>query len=340
MPAIGLDISDVSLRFVELVERGKGLQVGRFGERAIPRGVIEQGEVKKPAELNAIFSEIKKQYGLEFVAVALPEEKAYLFDLELPVMKQSEIRGSIELVLEEHVPVKVSEALFDYDIEEETSTTVRVNVSAVSRVLVLGYLEALAGSGIIPVAFEIEAQSLARAVIPFGDARSSMIVDFGKTRTGIAIVSRGGVEFSSTVPVGGIAITEAIAKNLGISFDEAEKVKREKGLLGADGNDGLSLALSSMASILLDEIRKSYFYWQSHTDSYGRKRTGIEKIYLCGGDANIPGIAEYFATGLEAPVLLANVFVNVNPLTTYIPEINFSDSLRYATAIGLALNYQ
>lgn len=340
MPAVGLDISDVSLRFAELVEKGKELQIGHFGERAIPRGIIEQGEVKKPAELRAIFSEIKQAYGLEFAAVALPEERAYLFDLELPVMKPGELRGAIELVLEEHVPIKASEALFDYDVEEEAGASIRVNVSAVSRALVDGYLEAFSGSGITPVAFEVEAQSLVRAVIPFGDMRSSMIVDLGKTRTGVAIASYGRAEFSSTVPIGGIALTGAIAKELNISYDEAEKVKREKGLLGTGGGEGFAPALSPIISALRDEIRRSYSYWQTHTDSYGRKRKNIEKIYLCGGDANLPGFSEYLATGLDAPVSLANVFVNVNTLTAYVPEISFSDSLRYATAIGLALNYR
>ena len=58
---------------------------------------------------------------------------------------------------------------------------------------------------------------------------------------------------------------------------------------------------------------------------------------LGGGDSNLTGFAEYLATGLMAPVELANVMVNVNSLDRYVPEINFRDSLSYATAMGLAL---
>ena len=337
MPAVGLDISDTSMRFIELVEKRKAFVIGRFGERAIPRGIIESGEVKKPADLRALFASLKKEYGLDFVTMALPEEKAYLFDMHLPKMKQNDIRGAIELGLEEHVPLRADEALFDYDIEKETENGIEVSVSVVPRSLVDGYLEAFSGSGITPIAFEIEAQSLARAVVPEGDKHSYMIVDFGRTRTGIAVVSEGTVEFTSTILVGGDSLTEAIAKNMNISYDEAEKIKREKGISGITENEDLSIALMSAVSILRDEVVKQQTYWQTHNDDYGKKRPTIQKVYLCGGDSNLAGFAEYLAQGLSVPVELANTLVNVNTLDEYVPEISFSDSLRFATALGLAL---
>lgn len=337
MSAVGLDISDTSMRFVELVEKRKGSVLGRFGERPIPRGVIESGEVQKAADLRAIFSDIKKEYNLEFVSVSLPEEKAYLFELRLPAMKYSDLRGAIELALEEHVPIKANEALFDYEIIKEEGSAIHVSVSAVPRALVDGYLEAFLGSGITPVSFEVEVHSLARSVVPEGDNNTFMIIDFGKTRTGIAIVSEGSVRFASTVPVGGGALTDAIAKNLKVSYEEAEKIKHEKGISGGNTNEDLSLAIMSILSILRDELSKHQTYWQEHPDEYGKKRPMIQKTYLCGGDSNLGGFSSYIATGSAIPVETANAMVNVNTLDEYIPEISFSDSLRYATALGLAL---
>lgn len=337
MPAVGLDISDTSTRFVELVEKRKGFIIGRFGERAIPRGVIESGEVKKPAELRAIFSDIKKAYNLEFVAVSLPEEQAYLFELHLPKMKYDAIRGAIELSLEEHVPIKADEALFDYDIIKETDSSVDVSVEVVPRSLVDGYLEAFSESGITPISFEIEAHSIARSVVPSGEKGTFMVVDFGKTRTGIAIISEGVVQFTSTVPVGGGSLTDAIAKNMKVSYEEAEKIKREKGISGSSTSEDLSMALMSTISAVRDEVSKHQSYWQMHTDDYGKKRPEIQKIYLCGGDSNLAGFAEYLSSGLSVPVELANAMINVNTLDEYIPEISFNDSLRFTTALGLAL---
>ncbi len=252
-------------------------------------------------------------------------------------MKHSDIRGAIELLLEEQIPLKASETLFDYEIEEETEGGIQVSVSAVPRALVDGYLEAFSGSGISPLAFEIEAQSIARAVVPEGYKEPCLIVDFGKTRSGIAIVSNGRVEFTSTIPVGGGSLTEAIAKNLKVSYSEAEKIKREKGIVGISDNEDLSLALISSVSILRDEIVRHLSYWKNHRDEFEKNHAEVQKIYLCGGDSNLSGFAEYLALGLSVPAELANTLVNVNTLDGYVPEIDFNNSLRYATAIGLAL---
>ena len=45
-PSFGLDISDESLKFAELVSTRRGLRTGRYGEREIPPGVIESGKIK------------------------------------------------------------------------------------------------------------------------------------------------------------------------------------------------------------------------------------------------------------------------------------------------------
>ena len=44
--SFGLDISDESLKFVELIPTNHGIKLGRYGERKIPIGVIESGKIK------------------------------------------------------------------------------------------------------------------------------------------------------------------------------------------------------------------------------------------------------------------------------------------------------
>ena len=97
------------------------------------------------------------------------------------------------------------------------------------------------------------------------------------------------------------------------------------------------LTLMSTVSILKDEINKHYVYWNTHLDQDGEKRPKIEKVLLCGGDSNLAGFTDYLLSGLKTEIELANAMVNVNTFNHYIPEIEFSDSLSYATAIGLAL---
>jgi len=141
------------------------------------------------------------------------------------------------------------------------------------------------------------------------------------------------------VDIGGRALTKAIEKILNIKTEEAESIKKEKGIIAREENEELFLTMMSIIGVLKDEINKHSIYWHTHKDQYGRKRPKIEKVILCGGDANLTGLPEYLSTGLKTPVERANVMVNVNSFDKYIPEINFNESLHYATVIGLALRH-
>jgi len=339
MPAVGLDISDESIHFVELSSAKGGCKIKRFGEKKIPEKIIESGEIKNSEELVKILSSLKSEFGSRFVNVSLPEQRAYLLKLQIPKMKKKEIRNNLELQLEDNVPISAVEAVFDYDIIsiDEKESSMEVSLSVLPRKVVENYIETIKNAGLTSLSFEIEAQAIARCAVAEGDDGTFMIIDFGKTRTGISIVSEGITRFTSTVEIGGASLTRAIKKTLSISIEEAEKVKKEKGVSGQDKNSELFLTMMSIVGVLKDEANKHYVYWHTHKDSSGKKRPTIEKIILCGGDSNLAGLTDYLSAGLRVPVELANSMVNVNSLDRYIPEMSFSNSLRFTTAIGLAL---
>ncbi len=339
MPVVGLDISDESIHFVELSPAKGGCKIKRFGEKKIPEKIIESGEIKKPEEFVKILASLKSEFSSHFVNVSLPEQRAYLLKLRIPRVKKKEIRGSLELQLEDNVPISPAEAVFDYETirVDKGESTMDVSLSVLPRKIVENYIETIKDAGLTPLSFEIEAQAIARGAVLEGDDGTFMIIDFGRTRTGISIVSKGVTRFTSTVEIGGAALTRAIKKTLSISFEEAEKVKKEKGVSGQDKNSELFLTMMSIAGVLKDEANKHYIYWHTHKDSSGEKRPSIEKIILCGGDSNLAGLTDYLSVGLRIPVELANSMVNINSSDRYIPDMPFSDSLRFTTAIGLAL---
>lgn len=341
MPAVGLDISDESIHFVELKREKNGLVIKNYGKKDLPVDIVKSGYIKKEEELKKILSSLKKEFSSDFISVSLPEQHAYLLKLKLPKMKRNEIRGSIELQLEDNIPISPAEAVFDYEIinDKTYGKDTEVEIAAFPRTIIENYLSVFHDVALSPLAFEIEAHAISRSVIDVEDNGTTMIIDFGKTKTGLSIVSGGLTRFASTVEIGGSAITRAIENSLKVKREEAEKIKKEKGVFNRKENEELFLTIMSMVAVLKEEIRKHYVYWHTHKDQYGKKRPKIEKIVLCGGDSNLKGLSGYLATNLKVDVTLANVMVNINSFDKYIPEINFKDSLQYAAAIGLALRY-
>lgn len=336
-PSVGLDISDRSVKFAELVRSGKNLQLGKFGEKKISSGVIDSGKINNPKKLIKVLSYIQRWHKLDFVRVSLPEQQIYSFKIQLPEIKGESVRAALELQLEKHIPIPAREAVFDYEVVGKNKNGHDFQVAATPRSVIESYLSVLKASSLTPISFEIESQSVARSVVPKDSPDTYMIVDFGHTRTGISIVSNEIVRFTSTVEIGGSMLTKVVAKEFKLDIKEAEELKEAYGLKRNGERKELFSVLLNTISVLRDEINKNYIYWHTHKDEDGKKREKIQKILLCGRNSNLIGFVEYLTTSLKVKVELANAWVNVNNFDNYIPEISFDESLGHVTSIGLAL---
>jgi type IV pilus assembly protein PilM len=287
--------------------------------------------------MEEILVSLRKEEGLKSVRVSLPEEQVYLFNLKLEKKGLENVREGIELSLEEYIPIPAQDAIFDYELLNEDENNLKLQVAAIPKNVIEEYLAVFKNSMISAESFELEAQAISRAVIKKGDLGTYMIVDFGKKRTGIFIISGGVVIFTSTLDVGGAMITNMIAKNFKISFEEAEKKKKECRLRRTATNTEIFSVLLNGVSILRDEIVKHFIYWHTHKDEENKDRPPIKKVILCGGDSNLTGLAEYFSVSMKTNVEMANVWINITETEKYIPEISFDQSLSFASALGLAL---
>ena len=336
-PFFGLDISDESLKFVELITTKNGIRMGRYGERSIPPGVIESGKIINSKKMEDILSTLRREEGVKAVRVSLPEEQVYLFALKLEKLGLKNVREGIELALEDHVPILAQDAIFDYEVVNKNTQNLEVQVTVIPKNIIENYLLIFKHSQIIVKSFELEAQAVSRAVIRKNDMDTYMIVDFGKKRTGIFIVSKGIVVFTFTLDLGGVMLTNMIQKNFNISFEEAEKMKQKYGLERNTDNKEIFAVLLNSVSVLRDEIVKHFFYWHTHKDEEGKNNPPIKKIIFCGGDSNLTGLADYISISMKTTVEMGNVWANIQNTGNYIPEISFRQSLAFSTAIGLAL---
>lgn len=61
----GIDLSDNSFKFVELISGKNGIRLGQYGETEIPAGTIEFGEIKDALSLKDIIHKLKKETNFE-----------------------------------------------------------------------------------------------------------------------------------------------------------------------------------------------------------------------------------------------------------------------------------
>jgi type IV pilus assembly protein PilM len=343
MPAVGFDISDHAVRFIELLKTRRGMELGKFVSRALPRGVVAEGIIQNKKALADILRDIQKEYQLKFIHASLPVEQTYLFKMEIPGSgsgnAHEDIRSIIEFKLEESVPIAPEEAMFDYVMlkDDKEKRNLAVGVTVVPREVVHDYLSVFRSAGLIPLSFEVEAAAIARAVIPLSDMSTAMIVDFGAIKTGISVVSQGVVQFTTVVEIGSNVLTAALERSFSITTEEAEAMKKEKGFVQTRKNKAVFDALINTISALKDEINRYIVYWNTHENRDKDMDKPITRIIFCGGGANLLGLTDYMATSLAMKVALADVWINTDILNHSVPDIHFNDALSYVTAIGLTL---
>ena len=335
--AMGLDLSSASLKIIDLRKNSDGLKLCRSGEVSFPEGTISAGEIENHEALKIALREAKKEYRLDRVVLSLPEEKSYLFAISIPYVSAKELRGAIELRLEEHVPLPPENIIFDYEIIRfrPTANEFDVSVAVLPRSLVVSYIDLFREVGITVMRLYPEASAVARAVIPNRNMQPTMIVDFGHTRTGISVVEGRHVLFNTVLEFGALDITHAVMKDFKVSYEEAERLKREKGIREEGEKNLFPAALSSLA-VLKDEVHKYHTYWN---DRIVKEKSGgkIEHMIFSGGGSALHGLSEFLASYIDVPFSIANPWVNVLSLEKEIPSIARNDSLHFATAIGLAL---
>ncbi len=336
-PAVGVNISDHSIKILELIPKKDYMILGRHENIKVPDGIISSGIVKNEEDFVNILRKAKKDLDLHFIRASVPEENAYSFNITLPNLSEKELYDTIKFQLSEHVPLTQEEAIFDYDIVGICGENTDISVSVLPKKVVNQYVNFFKQAELIPIALEIEAQAMARSVVKNDDKETTMIVDIGRTRTGVSIVSGHVVQYTATLDMGGDSFISAIQKAKDITFEEADILKQKHGFIKGENSEFYEILVNSLAA-LKDELLRRFDYWTTHISKNKTEGKEIQKVVLVGGNATMPGLREQLESALSVPVKIGNVWVNTGSFDKYIPEIDFNHSLGFASAIGLALS--
>jgi len=338
MPAVGIDISDRSIKYTELKKTKNEYRLKYFGERKIDPGIIESGTIKDDEKLTRELSLLRQETKNDYVIFSLPEEKVFLKVMDLPEMEKSKIRQSIEVQLEEVVPLSAKDVFFDYELVKKNNEQkgLSVALTVFPKNIINTYSEVLVKAGFLPIICEVENQAIARALVPKNQKGTFLIVDFGRTRTSFLIAVDGIAHFTSTISVAGDNLSRSLARVFKIDVFEAERLKQSQSISGRTDEKILS-SIIPIVSAIKDEIYRVMLFWQGQCEDRKEKNNEIDKIILCGGDSNMKGLTDFISQNVKKPVELGNPWINVSSFKNYVPEIKRNISLTYVAGIGLAL---
>ncbi|HYE22508.1 MAG TPA: type IV pilus assembly protein PilM [Verrucomicrobiae bacterium] len=352
LKAFGLDISDLSIKVMQLNPvRRQGLFPIAYSNVGIPQSIITNHMIAKPEKLADSVNRavaLAKNVDTKFVVANVPEAKSFVRILKIPKMHESEIEGAIPWELEQDIPVPIDQVYLDWQVISQDAENTHVLVTAAPKDYIDSLVDSLKLAGLKPVALELESQATARALVGKDDAQEAiLILDMSMMQTSFIIANAGILEYTSSIPIAGSAFTESIARTLGIPASEAEKIKRESGLLTDSKRGNIRQAMLPILDNVVDEIKNVVRFYEEHT-LFGKQISGV---YLTGGAAKLSGLVDYITARLNlgsgkplGRIALGNPWVNVcsEELQKSLP-INKEAALDFTTAIGLAMrgvNYE
>ena len=345
---IGLDIGTNAIAVAEIV-LGDPPRLTAFGQVALPRDAMREGEVAQDAAVTEAIKRLRGEVGLRKspVRVGIASPRLIVRQIDMPVMSRADLAGALRFQIQDLIPIPVDEAVVDFAILDEYipeaaqgadndgEPVMRVLLAAAQKSMVLRLVEAVEAAGLPVESVGLIPLALVRSLATTSDhdGGAEGIVSIGGGVTSVVVHEGGIPRFVRVLGSGGRLLTEAIATSLDASFDQAESLKRQIGLVDDDAVSQARAATERPFGALLDEIRSSLDYYRNQP---GAARLG--RVQLTGGGALMAGVQDRLGALLGVPIerAMPRQRLQVDDIGFSIDDLPRLDPYMSA-AVGLAL---
>lgn len=336
-PMIGLDISDQTIKLVRLSAKRKLIS---HCMKTLSPGVMEHGIVvdqkKMAEEIAAIFASCHISLKVkDSIVASIPETQSFLRVIEIPAMEEDEIHEAVRWEIAQHIPFGLDNVYIDWQPSASSEKAVQeghieVEVGAAQKKVVDPLHEAMKSAGLDIAAFELESQAIVRSLISSELKRKQgiLIIDLGSTATNVVVHDFGAIRFTASLPQGVVELLKDVTPA------DGKAIMENLNGLPKELSDRVEEKISLSADTLVRDIQGIVQFYNTS----GAKNE-VKEIILTGGGSNLPGLdvvfLKYFT---EVRIQRGNPWVNVlTGKNVTKPPMNIQESVRFCTAIGLAL---
>jgi type IV pilus assembly protein PilM len=341
-PLIGLDITTSSIKLVELSQSGKGYRAESYAaEPTPPNAINEKTIVDAPAVGEAIRRAVKRSgTSSKEAAIAISGDAAITKIIQMPRrLTARELEGQVEIQADQYIPFPMEEVSFDFELmgpSKNDPEMMDVLLVATRTENVDQRKAAVEAAGLVarvvdvePFALENACALLAHQMPDGGMQHLIAIVDFGASNTTFSMLEDMRVVYTRDFSFGGQQLTEEIMRTYGLSLEDAGRAKKEGGLPGNYQPEVLDPFMDDMTQ----QVSRSLQFFLAS----GGGREQPNQILICGGCANIPGVADVISSKVGIPTEVGDPLGQMKISTKAKSQGIRKDATALLTACGLAL---
>jgi len=337
----GLDIGSSSIKMVELDGIANNLSLVSLGYENLPDDTIVDGQIM---EMNVVSDVIQSvcsnhQVNAEKVVTGVSGHSVIIKNIVLPPMSAEELEESIDWHAEEHIPYDLADVSLDYHITAQNSDSTHVLIAACKRERIDNIRQAVQLAGKEPVTIDVDTFALQNCYeLNYNpdDSQVVTLLNIGASTMNVNIVKGTRSLFTRDITVGGSQFTDVLQRSLGLSYQQAEAVKRgvSQAVEGIE-EKSIEPLMNNVTEIVAMEIQKTFDFYRATTED---NDTVVQKILISGGGSKLAGLAQELSARLELPVEILDPFRNIKvDAQKFDPDYLSEIMPEMAVAVGLAM---
>ena len=339
---VGLDIGSSAIKVAQLKESKGRYFLQKFGVKPLEPEVIVDGTVMDEGRVVSAIQELFEEANVKnkHVAISISGHAVIVKKISLPPMPDEELEGQVKLAAEQYIPFDINEVNIDFHVlpsdgSEDQQGEMPVILVAAKKDKINELTELVKAAGLIPMVMDVDAfavENMHAINYPMAQEETTALVNLGASVMNVNIIRAGSSLFTRDIPLGGNRYTEAIQREIGISFEEAEEGKKKD--RGVD-SDGMSLSgvMDSVNAEVASEIARTVDYFKTSTTN-----AELSRVLVCGGVARAKGLIQQLADRMQLPVEMADPFAEIDITGCDIePDVLADWAPSAAVGVGLAL---
>jgi len=312
--ALNIGSQRIGMAVFETAKNGGLLLKSYASETIVADPALESSRIGQTRVAVADMAQ-RLKVGRSKVRYAISGQAVFIRFVKLPALQNDNIEQLVAFEAQQHVPFPINEVVWDYEMiegaDEKEVVIVAIKGEALDEINA-----AVNECGLSTAEVDVAPMALFNSFIAsYGQPNEPvLVIDIG-AKTSNLLYIEGKRFFTRSIPVGGAAVSAAIAKEYNVSFLEAEHQKIAHGLvaLGGGHTEQLDESVAALAMVIRNaltrlpsEIARTTNYYRSQHGGNAPKR-----VYLCGGGANLPYTLEFFEEKLNLPIEFFNPLKNI-----------------------------
>lgn len=338
---VGLDIGSSAIKVVQVKESKGRYFLQKFGCKALEPEVIVDGTVMDEGRVVSAIRELFDETGIKNkqVAMSISGHAVIVKKISLPPMPDEELEGQVKLAAEQYIPFDINEVNIDFHVlpsaaNEDSQGEMAIILVAAKKDKINELTELVKGAGLIPLVMDVDAfavENMHAINYPMVQEETTALVNIGASVMNVNIIRGGSSLFTRDIPLGGNRYTEAIQREMGLSYEEAEESKKK--LSGDSSAGAMANVINGVNGEIASEIARTVDYFKT-SSANGE----LDRVLVCGGVAKTRGLIQLIGDRMQTPVEIADPFAEVDVTGSDVdPDMLAEWGSSAAVSVGLAL---